>query len=122
MTQDAARHQAVVAPSRCFDPWSLLRAVTVGALLVLVGVPLLFILLLALFPHLGSGSLAEPFSALLPSLLDRSVAAYARALEASRLADPDFAAITAALARIDAALADGPDPELDQMQGVLQAL
>lgn len=78
MTQDAARHQAVaapaVAPSRCFDPWSLLRAATVGALLVLVGVPLLFILLQALFPHLGSGSLAEPFSALLPSLVDKSVA------------------------------------------------
>ncbi len=72
-------------------------------------------------------TLETTFGALLGSPSPRlrkglAVAAYARALEASRLFAPDTAAITAATARIDAALADGPDPELDQMQGVLQGL
>ena len=51
--------------------WSrMFRWATLIALLVLVGVPLLFILLQAIFPHLGQGSLAEPLSAMLPVFSD----------------------------------------------------
>lgn len=39
-------------------------------MLVLVGLPVLAILLYALFPHINEWSLAEPFSTLVPNLLD----------------------------------------------------
>jgi iron(III) transport system permease protein len=42
----------------------------VAALLLLVALPLLFILLQAVFPRIGQGSLAAPFSGLLPALAD----------------------------------------------------
>ncbi len=47
-----------------------LAMVTVAALLVLVALPLLFILLQAVFPRIGQGSLAAPLTGLLPALAD----------------------------------------------------
>lgn len=51
-----------------------------------------------------------------------AVAGYARALEAHRTNNDGQVAIDAALARINAALADGPDAELSQMRRVLEGL
>ncbi|MFC0406882.1 ABC transporter permease [Roseomonas elaeocarpi] len=49
---------------------SPLAPLTVAALLVLVALPVLFVVLQAVFPRLGAGSLAAPFSALGPALAD----------------------------------------------------
>ncbi len=46
------------------------RLATIGTLALLVGVPLVFIILQAIFPDLGSGHLSDPFSKLLPALSD----------------------------------------------------
>ena len=51
----------------------LLRPLTAAGLLVLVGVPLLFIVLQAIFPQLGSGSLGGAFSRILPSFSDPQI-------------------------------------------------
>ena len=51
----------------------LLRPLTAAGLLVLVGVPLLFIVLQAIFPQLGSGSLSGAFSRILPSFSDPQI-------------------------------------------------
>ncbi|MDH2433116.1 iron ABC transporter permease [Pokkaliibacter sp. MBI-7] len=45
----------------------------IALLVVIVGLPVLAILLYALFPHINEWSLAEPFSALLPTLADKQL-------------------------------------------------
>ena len=69
MTQASAgeRFKACLGGMRAF------RWATTFALIGLVGVPLLFILLQAIFPRLGQGSLAAPFSAFLPAFGDPHV-------------------------------------------------
>lgn len=53
----------------------LLAAITVAALALLVALPVGFVVLQAIFPHLGEGSLRAPFSAVAPTLLDPAVPA-----------------------------------------------
>lgn len=48
----------------------LIPAFTLVALTILVALPLLFIVLQAIFPHFSAGSLAEPFQGLKPLLAD----------------------------------------------------
>jgi iron(III) transport system permease protein len=45
----------------------------VAALLVIVGIPLLFVVLQAIFPKIGQGSLTEPFSRFVAALADPSL-------------------------------------------------
>ena len=45
------------------NKFALLPLLTVAVLFTLVGIPVLFVALQAIFPNLGSGSLANPFSA-----------------------------------------------------------
>lgn len=52
----------------------LLAWIAAAALLLLVGLPLAFVLLQAIFPELGRGSLAAPFSALLRTFEDPRLA------------------------------------------------
>ncbi|MFN3686288.1 ABC transporter permease [Salinarimonas sp.] len=47
-----------------------MRNVTVAALVVIVALPLAFVVLQAIFPFIGRGSLAEPLSRVLPVLAD----------------------------------------------------
>lgn len=60
-------HRSGTAP-----PWlrSFLLWLTIGLLLILVGLPVLAIVAYALFPHINEWSFAQPFSALRPSLSD----------------------------------------------------
>ena len=51
----------------------LFRLTTTGILVVVVAIPLTFILLQAIFPHIGRGSFVEPFGVLLPTFTDAKI-------------------------------------------------
>ena len=51
-------------------PFRRLPAVTVAALAVVVALPVAFVLLQAIFPHLATGTFDAPFAAVWPTLSD----------------------------------------------------